>query len=79
MAVPLVQRSLKHDPEKWIPVRQRSCSNKMLKRNTESTSNHFALAGAPTLAVCHNVRQWLWISRRPLAAADHVAGDQCRL
>jgi hypothetical protein len=33
--------TLKHDPEKWIPVfRKRSCSDKGIKREDESKKSH---------------------------------------
>src|SRR5215207_10368631 len=36
---------IKHDPEKWLPVfRKRSCSNKEIERDDDSTRSHRALA-----------------------------------
>ena len=37
--------ALEHDPEKWEPVfGKRSCSNKEVERDDDSTKNHSALA-----------------------------------
>src|SRR6516225_7221607 len=46
--------SLQHDPEKWEPVfGERSCSNKEVERDDDSTKNHPALAGQPPIGYRH--------------------------
>jgi hypothetical protein len=49
----VLERTLEHDPEKWVPVfprdkreafARRSCSNKKIERDDDSKKSHPALA-----------------------------------
>src|ERR1700722_4490968 len=55
------QTLLGHDPEKWVPVfRKRSCSNKKIERDGDSTKSHLALGVEPQQVVLGQTESANW-------------------